>query len=82
MNRKHFSIVSRTRWTIAAGVMGLLFTMSGCLGIFGGQRQAARPLPDYVSGPDKCSRCHDAWSKRFDYYRGWDRYGCIFDGRC
>ena len=33
-----------------------------------------------ASGPDRCSQCHEAWSRAFDYYRGWDRYGCIFDG--
>lgn len=62
-----------------ATVFALLLAASGCAGMFGGGSRAARTTVPF-SGPDKCSRCHEAWAKRFDYYRGWDRYGCVFEG--
>lgn len=45
-----------------------------------GSRGVAEERDTVSSGPDKCTRCHEVWSRTFDYYRGWDRYGCIFDG--
>ncbi len=43
-------------------------------------RGIAEERDSATSGPDKCTRCHEVWSRTFDYYRGWDRYGCIFEG--
>lgn len=69
------------RWFASVAVLVLLVGASGCLGVFGGAKKTTRSAESAaVYGPDKCTRCHEAWSKRFDYYRGWDRYGCIFDG--
>ncbi len=69
-----------TRRAVAAIFLVLLVAASGCMGFFGGRQQIAPPVTDFFSGQDKCTRCHDAWSRKYDYYRGWDRYGCIFDG--
>ncbi len=66
--------------TITA-VLTVLLLASGCLGLFAGKPKgkSAAELA-MATGPDKCSRCHEAWSRAWDYYRGWDRYGCIFNG--
>lgn len=67
---------------MTAAVLAALLLASGCLGIFAAKPpvKTAAQAVRVSAGPDKCTRCHEAWSRAFDYYRGWDRYGCIFDG--
>jgi hypothetical protein len=66
---------------IITGIVLFIFVMaSGCLGIRGIHNKGAAKTVEAAIGPDKCSRCHVAWSHAFDYYRGWDRYGAIFSG--
>jgi hypothetical protein len=60
-------------------IMGALVAVSACTGIIHPSGQGNTAVQQ-AAGPDKCSKCHNAWSKAFDYYRGWDRYGPIFDG--
>jgi hypothetical protein len=72
--KKHKSIV------IIMIMIGAIFLISGCVGIWGAKKGKASNVQLAEVGPDKCTRCHIAWSTAFDYYRGWDRYGCIFNG--
>ncbi|MFA6473108.1 MAG: hypothetical protein WCU00_13840, partial [Candidatus Latescibacterota bacterium] len=61
-------------------ILGFLILFSGCLGVRGMQKSSTSTAQMAEAAPDKCTLCHDAWSTAFDYYRGWDRYGCIFNG--
>ncbi len=80
--RKYFGLQDMNRWGAAAALLILVIGASGCLGLFGGSGRVTPSAAKLstMNGPDKCSSCHAAWAERFDYYRGWDRYGCIFDG--
>jgi len=66
--------------SFVALVLGALITLSAGAGMFLGAGPGRAAVEQQAAGPDKCTRCHEAWSRAFDYYRGWDRYGCIFDG--
>lgn len=65
---------------------GSLIAISGCLrvlirekhetGYNSGESYGEAELSTFK--PDNCTQCHLAWTKQFDYYRGWDRYGYIY----
>lgn len=61
-------------------VLGAFLALSAGVGIMLGPVTGRAAVEPQAAGPDKCTRCHNAWSQAFDYYRGWDRYGCIFSG--
>ena len=64
-------------------IMLSLVFISGCLGtVFstGSRDHSSMVIEGFEGNPDNCTKCHYAWAKRFDYHRGWDRYGYIFSG--
>jgi hypothetical protein len=80
-----------TIWIKTVLVVSLIVLISGCLGA-GIQRTRTGDtgagdtfevaLHQGPAGdPDNCTKCHFAWAEKFEYYRGWDRYGYIFDDR-
>ena len=77
---------------LRAGVaIALVVAVSDCFGAaarLSGSGDSGRgdtfevALHDTPKGtPDNCTKCHYAWAERFDYYRGWDRYGYVFTDR-
>ena len=81
MNGNH-AVVNWNRFgiKIIGFILCILVVSTGCLGIRNLHKSGAAKTTVVAAGPDKCSRCHEAWSHAFDYYRGWDRYGGIFTG--
>jgi hypothetical protein len=56
--------------------------VSGCIGMAGLSKQSDMKFmtaDGTLCSPDNCTKCHLAWAERFEYFRGWDRYGYIFD---
>jgi len=78
-------------WLSALAVAALAMTLAGCFGASTAMRGSGDTgsgdtfevaMGDMLTpGPDNCTKCHFAWALKFDYYRGWDRYGYIFDDR-
>ncbi|MBN1292390.1 MAG: hypothetical protein JXB48_11170 [Candidatus Latescibacteria bacterium] len=63
-------------------ILSLVF-ISGCQGSMfrATSKNTGTMISEGFEGnPDNCTKCHYAWTKEFDYHRGWDRYGYIFGG--
>ncbi len=69
------------QWTGIAVILIVTAALSGCIGAI-----AMKKTPDEgfmnadgtLCMPDNCTKCHKAWAEKFEYYRGWDRYGYFF----
>ena len=62
---------------VSAGIL------SGCLSsvFHSPSTTLSRAVREEFEGePDNCTKCHFLWTRRFDYYHGWDRYAYTFDG--
>ena len=71
-------------------LLGILLLISSCIGILQLDRRL-KPSTGLKTGfnpsvfhkdwayRDDCTICHMAWSWKYGYYRGWDRYGLISD---
>ena len=77
---------TRIRWHILLIPIIFAAVLAGC---FGAAHVGMNPedpfravLKDGFEGDDdNCTKCHFTWARRFEYYRGWDRYGYVFDDR-
>ncbi|MCE5250916.1 right-handed parallel beta-helix repeat-containing protein [bacterium] len=78
MKNIRFPFTTRTGIIIAVMVFTLI--AGGCFGAMFRSRAAKLPTDGFEGNPDNCTKCHLLWAHRFDYYRGWDRYGYIFEG--
>ncbi len=70
--------------TFSLLILVILLAVSGCIGTLYRTRhlKTIEAVRDGFEGmPDNCTKCHFLWAKRFDYYRGWDRYGYLFDSK-
>jgi hypothetical protein len=77
-------MVSRTKYSkrllFSAVILMLVLAVSGCVGALFSGSAGRITVGDSVLQPDNCTKCHQAWTEKFDYYHGWDRYGYVFDG--
>ena len=67
-------------------ILFALIAAAGCAGLLtrgpGTMYDIEAVMSDHAEGnPDNCSKCHAEWAERFDYFRGWDRYGYIYGDR-
>ena len=72
-------------------LMAILALVAGCAGIFGVGKIDSKKEHDLRVGnipsalhpewkeADRCSKCHQVWSWKFGYYRGWDHHGLMHD---
>lgn len=76
----------KTHVPFSLAILAVFIIAAGCAGLVsrgaGPAYDIDMVMKDHKEGnPDNCSKCHAEWAERFDYFRGWDRYGYIYGDR-
>ncbi|MFC1651028.1 nitrous oxide reductase family maturation protein NosD [Candidatus Latescibacterota bacterium] len=64
----------------SAVLFAFVVVVSGCIGSIFANSGGQVTVGNSVLQPDNCTKCHQTWAEKYDYYHGWDRYGYVFDG--